>query len=93
MKIPGIVNLTGLASFGLAVLLAGCGKAPPATQIVEVPVHTPCVTDLPVAPVYEFDKLPSDASDGAKILALARDLPLGRKYEVNIVSLLISCKM
>ena len=63
------------------VLLAGCGTAPPATQIVEVPVYAPCVKDVPVSPVYEFDKLPLDAPAGDKVLALARDWLRGRKYE------------
>ena len=67
MKVPGIVNLLGLASLALALLLAGCGTAPPTAQIVEVPVHTSCVKDAPVAPVYEFDKLPLDAPAGAKV--------------------------
>ena len=74
-----------------AVLLAGCAGAPPATQTVYLPVHTPCVKDQPVAPVYEFDKLPLDAPDGEKVLALARDWPRGRRYESMLEASLAAC--
>jgi hypothetical protein len=74
-----------------AVLLVGCGTAPPATQIVEVPVHTPCVKDVPAAPVYEFDRLPLDASDGEKVLALARDWSLAQSYEIKLTAALSQC--
>ncbi|MDR7050819.1 ABC-type uncharacterized transport system auxiliary subunit [Duganella sp. 3397] len=75
-----------------AALLAGCGTAPPPTQTVYVPVHTPCVKDKPPAPVYEFDKLPIDALAGAKVLALARDWLAGRKYEGALEAALIGCQ-
>lgn len=74
-----------------AVLLAGCGTAPPATQSVYLPVHTPCVKEMPTAPVYEFDKLPVDAQAGEKILALARDWLVGRKYEAQLKAVLVGC--
>ena len=74
-----------------AAILAGCTSAPPATQTVYVPVHTPCVKGVPPAPVYEFDKLPVDAPDGAKILALARDWPRGRKYEGELEAVVMGC--
>ena len=74
-----------------ALLLTGCGTAPPTTQTVYVPVHTPCVKNKPVAPVYEFDKLPLDAPDGEKVLALARDWPKGRKYEWALESVIVGC--
>ncbi|OFA08839.1 hypothetical protein [Duganella phyllosphaerae] len=74
-----------------AVLLAGCGTAPPAPQTVYVPVHTPCVKNEPVAPVYKFDKLPLDAPAGAKVLALARDWLAGRKYEGELEAALAGC--
>ncbi|OEZ90737.1 hypothetical protein [Duganella phyllosphaerae] len=83
--IPKIIPLVA------ALVLAGCGIAPPATQIVEVPVYVPCVKDVPAAPAYEFDKLPMDASDGVKILALARDWPRGRKYEGEMVAAIAGC--
>jgi hypothetical protein len=88
---PEIVNLTKLASSAVAMLLAGCASAPPALQRVEIPVFTPCVKSMPQRPVYEFDKLPSTATDGEIILALARDWPRGRKYEVELEAVIAGC--
>jgi hypothetical protein len=73
------------------MLLVGCCTAPPAMQTVYVPVHTPCVQDVPTAPVYEFDNLPLDAADGQKVLALARDWLRGRKYEGEIDAVVSGC--
>lgn len=75
----------------VGLLLAGCGTAPLPHQTVYVPVHAPCITDKPVAPVYEFDKLPLDALAGEKVLALARDWPTGRKYEAKLEAALAGC--
>lgn len=83
--IPKIIPLAA------ALLLAGCGTAPPATQNVYVPVRTPCVKDVPPAPLYEFDKLPLDAPAGAKVLALVRDWPRGRKYEGQLEAVVAGC--
>jgi len=83
--IPKIIPLVAIA------LLAGCGTAPPAAQTVYLPVRTPCVKDVPPAPVYEFDKLPLDAPDGTKVLALARDWTRSRRYEADLVVLLVGC--
>jgi hypothetical protein len=83
--IPKIIPLVA------AALLAGCGTAPPLTQLVEVPVHTPCVKDVPERPAYEFDKLPLDASAGEKILVLARDWTAGRKYKGLLLSSVEGC--
>jgi len=79
------------ASLAFAALLAGCGTTSPATQTVYVPVHTPCVKDALEAPAYEFDKLPLDAPDGAKVLALVRDWPRGRKYETELEAVITGC--
>ena len=75
----------------LALLLAGCGSAPPALQRVEIPVFTPCVTEVPQRPVYEFDQLAPMATDGEIILALARDWPRGRKYEGEMEAVIAGC--
>lgn len=81
-----------LAISAVVALLAGCGTAPPATVRVEVPVYVPCVTGAPlVAPVYEFGKLSLTASDGEKILALARDWPRGRAYEGLLEAAIAGC--
>lgn len=79
------------AILSFAALLAGCGTAPPATQTVYVPVHTPCVKEVPVAPAYEFDKLSINAPDGEKVLALARDWPRGRKYVELLEAVVAGC--
>ena len=81
-----------IAIFVGAVLLAGCGIAPQSTQTVYVPVHTPCVKDVPARPAYEFDKLPLDALSGGKVLALARDWLAGRKYEGELEAVVVGCQ-
>ena len=64
------------------MLLASCADVPqPITQQADVPVYTPCVKQAPACPEFEFDKLPLDAADSDKVLALARYWPLGRQYE------------
>jgi len=88
-----IVNLTKLASSLAVLLLAGCAGAPrPATQIVEVPVPVSCVKNRPVRPTYEFGSLPATATDGEKVLALARDWPRGRKYEGELEAVIVGCR-
>jgi len=74
-----------------AVLMAGCAGLPPATQSVYVPVHKPCVKDVPARPAYQFDKLPLNAPAGDKVLALARDWPLGRRYEQALEAVIAGC--
>jgi len=74
----------------LAVLLAGCGSAPP--QLVEIPTFTPCVKVVPQRPAYEFDQLTPAATDGEIILALARDWPRGRKYEGELEAVISGCR-
>ena len=83
--------LPGLLLAIVCMLAQGCASAPPPTQTVYVPVHTPCVKDVPAAPVYEFDKLPADASAGEKVMALARDWVRGRKYEGQLEAVLAGC--
>lgn len=75
-----------------AMLLAGCGTAPPAPVRFEVPVMVPCVGEVPVRPVYEFDKLPATATDGDIILALARDWSRGRLYEGGLEAVIAGCR-
>lgn len=75
----------------LVLLLAGCGSAPLAPQRIEVPVFTPCVEMVPKRPAYEFDQLAPAAEDGEIVLALARDWPRGRKYEVELEAIIAGC--
>jgi hypothetical protein len=79
------------AGVTFAALLAGCGTTSPATQIIEVPVYTSCVKATPARPVYEFNKLPLDAPDGAKILALARDWLRGQQYQNQLEAIIQGC--
>ena len=74
------------------LLVVGCGTAPPATVEVRVPVLVPCVTTVPARPEYEFGKLTLAASDGEKVLALARDWPRGRKYEGALEAVIEGCR-
>ncbi|AYM76888.1 hypothetical protein D9M09_14580 [Janthinobacterium agaricidamnosum] len=76
----------------LAVVLAGCGSAPPAPQRVEVPVMVSCIGAVPVRPGFEFDQLVPSASDGEIVLALARDWPRARKYEVELEAVVAGCR-
>ncbi|MGV7210511.1 hypothetical protein ACLB1G_21970 [Oxalobacteraceae bacterium A2-2] len=80
-----------LASLAAALLLTGCATRPPQPVEVKVPVAVPCVTAAPGRPVYEFDRLPATASDGEKVLALARDWLRGRKYEAALEAALAGC--
>ena len=75
----------------LVLLLAGCGSAPSAPQRVEIPVFTPCVKVVPQRPAYEFGQLAPAATDGEIVLALARDWPRGRKYEVELEAAIAGC--
>lgn len=75
----------------LVLVLAGCGSAPLALQRVEVPVFTPCVKSVPQRPAYDFDQLAPAATDGEIVLALARDWPRGRKYEVELEAVIAGC--
>ena len=73
-------------------LLAGCASAPPpATQTMEVPVYVPCVVERPQRLAYEFDKVPADASDGRKVMALAQDWLRARSYELQLEAALAGC--
>ena len=76
----------------LVAMLAGCATTPPAPVRVEIPVFTPCVKMEISKPAYEFDKLPSTATDGEIILALARDWSRGRPYEEALLAILEGCK-
>ena len=75
----------------LLFMLAGCSSAPMMPQRVEVPVFTPCVKSVPQRPAYEFDQLAAAATDGEIVLALARDWPRGRKYEVELEAVIVGC--
>ena len=75
----------------IVLVLAGCASVPLAPQRVEVPVFTPCVKVVPQRPAYEFGQLAPAATDGEIVLALARDWPRGRKYEVELEAAIAGC--
>lgn len=75
-----------------AMLLAGCTSAPPATVRFEVPVMVPCIEEVPQRPAYEFDKLPSTATGGEVVMALARDWLRGQEYEARLEAIVTGCR-
>jgi len=76
----------------VSILLTGCATRAPAPQIVKVPVSVPCVGTVPARPEFEFAKLTPAATDGDKVLALARDWPRGRKYEGDLEAVIAGCQ-
>ena len=73
------------------MLIAGCTGAPPLLREVKVPVYLPCVKAMPVRPLFATRTLAPDASDGEKVLAIARDLPMHLRYEGELEALLLGC--
>ncbi|NML61847.1 hypothetical protein HHL21_12325 [Massilia sp. RP-1-19] len=78
------------ATLPFALLLAGCATKP-VTQEVKIPVYVPCVSAMPVKPTFEVLMLGSGASDGEKVLAIARDTPLHFRYEGMLEAALAGC--
>lgn len=74
----------------LTLLLASCATKP-ATVEVKVPVFVPCVKSMPARPTFASLALPGDASEGEKVLALARDTLLHFKYESQLEAILAGC--
>ncbi len=74
----------------LLLLLTGCATEP-ATVEVRVPVYAPCVTRVPVRPAFEGPVLPANASNGEKVLAIARDTPRHFKYEGQLEAVIAGC--
>lgn len=83
------VGMWGICTL-LATLLLGCATKP-VTQEVKVPVYVPCVLAIPIKPIFEAKTLGPGASDGEKVLALARDTPLHFKYEGLLEAALAGC--
>ncbi|MET3132850.1 hypothetical protein AAKU55_003131 [Oxalobacteraceae bacterium GrIS 1.11] len=94
MKRAKHANLRNFASWTIAALLSGCAGAPVlATQAVNMPVYVSCVKSAPTRPDFEFGKLGLAASDGERVLALARDWPRGRKYEGELEAVIEGCNL
>lgn len=75
----------------LVLMLVGCA-AKPITQEVKIPVYVACVKNKPTRPAYETEKLTAAASDGEKVLALARDKPTHLKYEGQLEAVIAGCE-
>ncbi|QYF95755.1 hypothetical protein KY495_11705 [Massilia sp. PAMC28688] len=81
----------------ILILLAGCiatnlGCATkPETIEVKVPVMVKCVKAVPARPAFAALALPGDASEGEKVLALARDTLLHFKYESQLEAVIAGC--
>lgn len=73
----------------LVLLLAGCATKP-ATIEVKVPVYVPCAKPVP-RPAFEFPLVSANASDGEKVLAMARDTLVHFKYESQLEAALAGC--
>jgi hypothetical protein len=87
-----VFPLLYLITIVVLMSLAGCVTSPLNVQEVKVPVRVACVKHEPVRPDYETKHLTPDASDGAKILALARDWLRSRKYEGELEAAVEGCK-
>ena len=94
MMMSKILDLPTLAGSVALVILAGCAGARPATVEVKVPVYVPCVNpeEVPARPAYEFGQVGLAATDGEKVLALARDWPRGRAYENSLEAVIEGCR-
>ncbi|NIA00887.1 hypothetical protein F2P46_35090 [Massilia sp. CCM 8734] len=83
--------MAGHLLIGLVLLLSACAGPAPVVQEVKVPVYRPCVTAAPARPTFATRTLAPDASNGEKILALARDLPVHLKYEAQLEAVIAGC--
>ncbi|NIA00405.1 hypothetical protein [Massilia sp. CCM 8734] len=83
--------LAGHLLIGLVLLLTACAGPAPAVQEVKVPVYRSCVTGTPERPTFATRTLAPDASNGEKVLALARDLPVHLKYEAQLEAVIAGC--
>lgn len=75
----------------ILLLLAGCATKAPTTQAVKIPVFTSCVKLVPARPEFATRALTLNSSDGEKVLAIARDLPMHLKYEGQLEAVIAGC--
>lgn len=76
----------------ILLLLAGCATKAPTTQEVKIPVYVSCVKAVPAKPALATRTLTPDSSDGEKVLAIARDLPMHLKYEGELEAVIEGCR-
>lgn len=78
-----------------AVSVAGCAHRPTVlykTQEVTVPVLAPCVTSLPAQPDWYTHIVDENATELEMTVAILKELEQRRAYELQLESILLSCK-
>lgn len=83
------------AALAAAVLLVGCGAAPPARveiQQVKVPVPVPCDEPEPERPNMPTEQLPSGADVDMYVQAAGAELERREGYEILLRTALTNCK-
>lgn len=83
------------AALAAAVLLAGCGAAPPARveiQQVKVPVPVPCDEPEPERPNMPTEHLAGDADVDSYVQAAAAELERREGYEIELRVALQNCR-
>lgn len=82
-----------LIIYVVMLVLTGCASTEPIITEVKVPVSVPCVKpeQVPQHPDYETIKITPDATDGNKVLALARDWARSRGYEGKLEAIISEC--
>ncbi len=85
------MKYANLPILAISVLLVACANKPPATQEVKVGVYVSCVKNRPARPTFNTEQLTPNASDGEKVLAIARDKPMHLKYEGQLEAVIDGC--
>lgn len=83
------------AALAVAVLLAGCGAAPPARvaiQQVKLAVPVPCDEPEPERPNMPTEQLPAGADVDMYIQAAGAELERREGYETELRAALANCK-
>ena len=83
------------AALAAAVLLVGCGAAPPARveiQQVKVAVPVPCDESEPERPNMPTEHLPGDADVDMYVRAAGAELERREGYETELRAALANCK-
>ncbi|WP_039052292.1 hypothetical protein [Comamonas thiooxydans] len=83
------------AALAAAVLLAGCGAAPPARveiQQVKIAVPVPCDEREPERPNMATEHLAGDADVDSYVQAAAAEIERREGYEIQLRGALANCK-
>ena len=83
------------AALAAAVLLAGCGAAPPARveiQQVKVAVPVPCDEPEPERPNMPTEHLPGGADVDMYVQAAGAEIERWNGYEIQLRTALANCK-